>query len=111
MTAFRQPSLLAENGSSHARRPLSVMVWAGVTADDKTSLIFIDQGVKMNQEVYREEVLEKVLPWARDHFTNRRWTFQQDSAPSHRAKTMQQWCENNFSAFIKSTVAAVLAPP
>ncbi|CAD6195080.1 unnamed protein product [Caenorhabditis auriculariae] len=34
------------NKTSH---PASVMVFAGITADDKTPLIFVDPGVKVNQ--------------------------------------------------------------
>ncbi|CAD6196840.1 unnamed protein product [Caenorhabditis auriculariae] len=33
--------------------PASVMVFAGITADDKTPLIFVDPGVKVNQVYYR----------------------------------------------------------
>ena len=35
-------------------------------------------------------------------FQNRPWKFQQDSAPAHKAKTMQQWLENHVPKFISS---------
>jgi hypothetical protein len=35
-------------------------------------------------------------------FQNRPWIFQQDSAPVHEAKTMQQWFENHVPEFISS---------
>ena len=38
-----------------------VMVWAVVTADGHTPLVFIDRGVKINVEYYRENVLKTVL--------------------------------------------------
>ena len=49
------------------QKPASLMVWAGVTADRRTPLVFIPQGVKINQQVYRESILESVLkPWPKN---------------------------------------------
>ena len=62
-----------------------VMVWAAITADGRSPLVFIDRAV-INVD-YRENMLEGALkPWARKHFGHRRWTFQQYSAPSHSAR-------------------------
>ncbi|KAI6658924.1 hypothetical protein LOD99_10884 [Oopsacas minuta] len=75
---------------SRTQKPASVMVWAGVTATGRTHLIFIPQGVKINQSVYRESILGNVLkPWVQSHFGNDLWVFQQDSAPAHNAKATQ----------------------
>ena len=71
----------------HRQNPKSIMVWARICATGKTPLLFIDSGVKMNKEIYRKEIFEGlVLPWSHQHFGNQFWTFQQDSAPSHRTK-------------------------
>ena len=79
------------------------MVWARVCATGKTPIQFIDSGVKMNKEIYRKEIFEGlVLPWSRQHFGNQFWAFQQDSAPSHRAKTTQEWCKAHFLNFISA---------
>ena len=78
------------------------MVWAGITHDGKTPLIFIKEGVKVDQVVYQTMIQDKVLPWAQDHFGDRHWTFQQDSAPSHKALNIQKWIEANFPDFINS---------
>ncbi|XP_041675294.1 uncharacterized protein LOC121530373 [Drosophila eugracilis] len=60
----------------------SLMVWGGICATGKTPLVFIDQGVKSNQEVYRRDILETVvIPWAQQHIGDTEWTFQQDSVP------------------------------
>ncbi|CAD6199278.1 unnamed protein product [Caenorhabditis auriculariae] len=88
------------NKTSH---PASVMVFAGITADGKTPLIFVDPGVKVNQVYYRETILKLgVLPWANSHYGNRPWTFQQDGAPAHRAKGTQEWYRANFPEFISA---------
>ena len=73
------------------QKPASVMIWAGATSTGRTPLVFIPHGVKINQEVYRETILEKVVkPWAHEHF-------KQDSAPpAHKAK-MTQVVQEEFS--------------
>ncbi|UYV69197.1 hypothetical protein LAZ67_6002781 [Cordylochernes scorpioides] len=52
--------------AEHRQNPQSVIVWAGIRVSDKTpSLVFVDQGVKINQEVYRLDILEAfVLSWS-----------------------------------------------
>ena len=46
------------------RTPASVMVWAGVTSTvEKTHLIFIEVGVKINQHVYLKLLKEQLIPW------------------------------------------------
>jgi transposase len=83
--------------------PASVMVWAAVTANGRSPLVFIDQGVKVNQEVYRQKVLiDGLIPWARKQFGTNHWTFQQDSAPSHKARLTQQFLRENVPQLISS---------
>ena len=56
---------------------------AGICSTGKTPLVFIEKGVKINQEVCQSKILENVLlPSSQTHFGNQRWIFQQDSAPS-----------------------------
>ncbi|PIC32571.1 hypothetical protein B9Z55_012846 [Caenorhabditis nigoni] len=88
------------NKTSH---PASVMVFGAICADGKMPLIFVDPGAKVNQFYYREKILEAgVLPWARSHFGNHPYIFQQDGAPAHRAKDTQKWCKDNFPEFISA---------
>ena len=68
--------LLEAPGSSgivtHRENPQSVITWGGVCTSGKTPLIFIDQDVKVNQEVYQRKILGGVLlPWSQQHFGNR----------------------------------------
>ena len=56
---------LSVNARSHLKRqkPASVMVWAAVASDgSKSPLIVIEEGVKVNSQVYLNMLQEKVLP-------------------------------------------------
>ena len=81
-----------------AQGAASVMVWAAVTKSGRSPLVFVEQGVKLNQENYRN--VGSLLPWAKEHFKKRPWTFQQHSAPSHGAKKTQEWLSANVPNFI-----------
>lgn len=82
---------------THRHFPKSVMVWAGISDSGKTPLVFVERGVKINSQVYQEQILRNVVvPWSRKHFKNRRRTFQQDWAPAHSARSTMDFCRENF---------------
>uniref|UniRef100_A0A7I4YMI3 HTH_7 domain-containing protein n=1 Tax=Haemonchus contortus TaxID=6289 RepID=A0A7I4YMI3_HAECO len=81
----------------------SVMVWAGICATGRTPLIFVGKGAKINQDIYINDILEKVLPWAKDHFKDTVWTLQQDGAPAHKGRRTQDWCRENVPDFIAAS--------
>ncbi|VDO33174.1 unnamed protein product [Heligmosomoides polygyrus] len=75
------------------------MVWGGICANGKTPGF---RWVKIDEDVHQRDILESaVLSWAHQHFGDAYWTFQQDSAPGHSAKSAQTWCKVNFPDFIK----------
>ena len=81
----------------------SVMVFAGIHSEGRTTLIFIPKGVKINADTYIKDILQsQVLPWSQKEFGNAKWTFHQDSAPSPRANKTHEWLRNNFPDFITS---------
>lgn len=85
---------------TRTQKPTSVMVWAGVTSDGrKTPLLFIEQGVKVNQFNYKALLEEEVLPWVKENYGEGPYTFSQDGAPSHTSRLVQAWCRENFSGF------------
>ena len=51
---------------------------------------FIRYAFHSNQLQAEDTVVGSLLPWAKEHFKKRPWMFQQDSAPSHRAKKTQE---------------------
>lgn len=80
-----------------------VMVWAAVSYEGLSPLVVLDEGVRINQQVYREKILEPyVKPLTQSMFHGGHWCFQQDSAPAHKAKSTQVWCQANLPSFIST---------
>ena len=86
------------------QKPLSVMVWGGVTANSRTNLIFIPNGVKINSETYKKLILETEIKDAGSRlFKNQNWIFQQDSAPAHASNATQSWLRGQNIEFLSKT--------
>ena len=94
-------SVSVEKRTSFRRqKPASVMVWGGVTSSgQKSPLIFVEDGVKVNQHVYLDMLKEKVLPWVDTLPGDEGVTLQQDGATAHTANLVQAWCKDNFKSF------------
>ena len=67
---------MSAHNTTTNRKPKSVIVWVGIIFDGKAPLIFIEDGVKINQIVYRTMLQNKLLPWTQELFGDRYWTFQ-----------------------------------
>lgn len=95
------PGDLPEGSRAHLRRqkPAGVMVWAAVGSDGSTSpLVFIDEGVKINSNVYIQMLADDVLPWVTETYGDN-YIFTQDGAPAHTSNVTQKWCKEHFSGF------------
>ena len=60
-------------------------------------MIFNNESI--NHERYINTVLPVALKYGNQMFGNS-WTFQQDNASLHTHRLTQQWCRDNFPAFI-----------
>ena len=81
------------------QKPSSVMVWGGISKKWRSSLIFVEPGVKVNTNTYIEGILTPALEQAKKHFKDDSFTFQQDGAPAHTSSKTQKWCQDNFPSF------------
>lgn len=82
----------------------SVMVSVGVSALGMTDLFFIEPGVKINGQYYRDVLLtQNLLPAIRE-ISGDFFIFQQDGAPSHRAKETVQLLTESTPSFIQPTL-------
>jgi DDE superfamily endonuclease len=81
----------------------SLMVSVGVSALGTTSIHFIEPGVKVNGQYYREVLLmDKLLPDIRQ--LSEFYVFQQDSAPAHRARETVDLLTRETPEFIPPTL-------
>ena len=86
---------------ARVQKPLSVMIWAGISANGRrTPLIFVPPGVKINIS-YRELILEPIVKeLSMTMFSGGYLLFQQDGAPAHTSKVTQAWLSTNIPDFI-----------
>lgn len=100
----KSPANIKKLFATRDQKPASVMVWAGITRNGRTPMVFVPQGVKIDQKSYRRLVLNAVLkPWAHKFFKSEKWVFQQDSAPAHKALKTQEWLRKNVPDFISTS--------
>ena len=86
-------------GRKHFSR--SVMVSVAVSQMGKTSLVFVQPGVKVNSSYYCEKLLkEGLLPDIRN-IAGDIFTFQQDGAPSHRSRQTVEFLQAEVPDFIE----------
>ena len=73
--------------NSVCKNPVKVMVLGIVGSDGKKCpIIFIDQDVRINSQIYQDLLAEHFLPWVRENYSPGEYVFQQDGATCHTAK-------------------------
>lgn len=86
-------------------RPKGFMVWAGISSRAKTSIRFVDPGVKINSDYYINHILK---PFLSDDvprlFLNRekkRMIYHHNSAPSHTSKKTITFMNDSKINYVK----------
>lgn len=78
----------------------SVMVSVAVSVLGCTSIHFLEPGVKINGDYYRQTVLQKMLLPEIQRVSGGYFVFQQDSAPAHRAAATVELLKRDTPDFI-----------
>ena len=65
----------------------------------KTPLIFIEEGVKIDQHVCLNTMKGQLVPWINPTFMECGITLQQNRATSHTANLVQEWCNKKMVGF------------
>lgn len=60
---------------------------------------FFSQGLKINADVYLEVLRDVVVPWMKKVANGRHFIYQQDGAPAHNAKKVQDFLRANVPQF------------
>ncbi len=83
-----------------SKNPTYVMV-LGVVCSNGSVMPphFFKAGQKVNKEVYLEVLRDVVKPWMDTVANGTLYTFQQDGAPAHKAKVVQQWLKEEVPHF------------
>ncbi|CAH2090547.1 unnamed protein product [Euphydryas editha] len=80
------------------------MVWSGVSYEGVTEAYFCEKCIKASAQVYQDMVcyLEKIVkPLNNTVFDKQEWSFQQDSALGHKARSTQTWLEIDVPDFVR----------
>ena len=82
------------------KHPASAMMLGVVSSDGKRMPPYwFPKGLKIGTVEYLDVLINVVKPWLDAQYPDGNYVWQQDSAPSHRAKMTQEWCAGNLSAF------------
>jgi len=82
------------------KKPASVMVMAVISSEGHVMPPhFFKAGENVNTDVYLKVLTEVVVPWMDEVADGRPYTFQQDSAPAHKAKKVQDFLAINTPDF------------
>ena len=73
----------------------------GVVASDGKRMppFWFPKGLRVGAKEYLEVLQTVVKPWLDEQYPEGNYCWQQDSAPGHKAKVVQQWCQDNLADF------------
>ena len=80
--------------------PKNVMISVGVSKLGKTSVFFVEKGVKINSEYYMREILDKMLP-EMSALSGGDYIFLQDGARSHTSKASIAYLDEECPCYVK----------
>jgi len=81
--------------------PAKVHVWWGVSYAGVTDIVFFPPGETVTAKNYLTDVLEGVVSrLGATMFDGEHWIFQQDSAPAHKARVIQNWLDQKVPEYI-----------
>lgn len=103
---------LPQGSRMHFRRqkPAGLMVWAAMASDgNKSLLLFVEEGMKVNSGVYLQMLQGSVLPWVTEQFGTS-CIFTQNLAPAHTANVSQKWSSEHFAGFWDKNVSPPSSP-
>ena len=97
--------------NSVCKNPVKVMV-LGIVASDgkKCPIIFIDQDVRINSEIYQGLLEETFLPWLRENYGPGEYVFQQDGATCHTSRSTAAFLEREGVEFWDKTMWPPASP-
>ncbi|QQP57689.1 Transposable element tcb2 transposase, partial [Caligus rogercresseyi] len=72
-----------------SKKPAAVMTLAVISREGEMVPHFFQANETVNKTVYLDVLKRVVVPWMKKTAGERKYTFQQDSAPAHKAKTVQ----------------------
>jgi hypothetical protein len=86
--------------SPKSKAPLKQMVLGVIGRDSqKCPLVFICAGERVNGDVYQDLLRKHVVPLIKRTYPDGNYVFQQDLAPTHTARTTQQFLRETMAEF------------
>lgn len=96
---------------SQTKHPASAMM-LGIIASDgqKMPPFWFPKGLRVGTKEYLKVMQTVVKPWLDKTYPDSNYCWQQDSAPGHKAKVVQEWCKANLADFWQSNFWPPLSP-
>lgn len=90
----------------HGHHPESILVLGVISSEgDVMPPLFIQRGVRLNGEMYRDILSDSVIPWCREIAKDRPFTFQQDGPPPPILQKSRRTGCGKISVKVKSSGA------